>query len=268
VIVGLDAPAALAGACGGGPAEQAAPSAVERARAYLEVHLEEADAPTQVLAARLAERHGVGGFERWAATGGDRLAAPEPVDGPYARAWARLTDPGLTLRREELEALPRDRPVDVVSWVVATALHCDTPGFPADWADTARRALAEDPEAGYVTTHVGLGLVALAERGCDPPGASQLRRDTVAALRAALAGADRADDLSLERVAVLAELDPGTPVDPAWRERIAAAQRPDGGLAREGPDGGGESDWHTTLLAWWVLQLLEGRGSGRPLFTP
>lgn len=268
----LAGPPGLTLACGGSTPEQAITTPAERARTYLEAHLHEADAPTQILAARLAERHGSVGFERWAATGGRRLAAPGPADGPYARAWARLADPDLTLSREELEALPHDRPIDVMSWVLATALHCDTPAFPTDWVTTARRALASDPEAGYVTTHVGLGLVAMAERGCDVPGASELRRDTVVALRSALAGADRPDDLSLERVVVLAELDPGAPVDPGWRARIEAAQRPDGGLAREGPDAGGQSDWHTTLLAWWVLQVLDDGAAGepgrRPLFVP
>jgi len=266
-LLALAVLAAAGGGCGG-DATGPAPGPAERAAAFLEAHLDQADAPTQVLAARLGERHGVGGFERWGDTGRVRLAAPTPVDGRYAPAWSRLVDPAATVPPGTLDALPHTEPLERISWVPATALHCDTPAFPADWVATARRALDDDPEAGYVSTHLGLGLVALAELGCDPPGAAELRRDTVAALRSALAGTDRVDDLTLERVVVLAELDPATPVDPVWGERIAVAQRPDGGFGRNGPDDPAGSDWHTTLLAWWVLALLDGRGSDRPLFRP
>lgn len=243
--------------------------AIDGARRFLQQSATTADAPTELMLGNLAQRYGYADLARFrdraTAKFAGRTAFP---DGGFShiskadleRLYARLADRGATLEPGWASSLAHDTFPERAWWLFGSALHCDTPGFPAEFEQVARSSLTDPlPEADgsrnlngvLQATHLGLGLLAMRELGCAPPWLAGLEADTAETLAARLRAEPLVDDFSLEMIAVLYELGRADLVPESWIAQSLAAQLPDGSFAVHGTEHTGS--WHSTLYALWVL---------------
>lgn len=224
-------------------------AAVARGLAWFASEVEEVDPGWANLFGYLHRRFGV---EAFSARGEPLHEVPDGRTRPgLAAVYRRLVDPAAAVPKRVIADLPT-----AVDRITASALHCDRIPLPPDWPEILDRATAK---GGYALTHGALAAQWTLENGClDWPELAAVQRRQVDALAALLSDRDGLEalvrtptDLAAEALAMLHYLGARARVAPAWVDRLAAAQRPDGGwpLHPAAP----RSDPHPTALALWVL---------------
>lgn len=251
---------------------------IDVAASYLNSNLQNADGATMILAGNLGKRYGIDLLTPWIGRGTTAIreaAAKEQSEGDpsFATAFIRMIDPGWAASPAMLTKLPHSDIFDAIQWLTTTALHCDAPGFPTNWAATATDLATADAAGtvkgdfqGYLETHAAFAIVITAERGCTPPGVEQLRSQLIDSMSTTLRATERVTDLHMEQIAILHELGRSDLVDAAWFTRILQAQQPDGGWLRE--PNMRTTDWHPTLLAIWALSTYRDPNASGPLMHP
>lgn len=138
---------------------------------------------------------------------------------------------------------------DARAQVMFPALYCDQrPISPSFYA----RVFWDSVRGGYDLTHAVLALEWARENGCITGERewAALREEQIRRMLAETEREAGDDDLFFERLAFLFYVGAGEWVKPDWVERVAKAQRTDGGW---GQVLGEDSNDHASFLAFWVL---------------
>jgi hypothetical protein len=217
----------------------------DRALDYFANDVTRSDASWGYLLPYLSRRYGV----TVALADGDSQAATPP-------GYERLVDPYATTSRADIAALAS--PVDRI---LTTALHCDRLGVPDGWLTTLSDA---SDRGGYALTHAVLATGWTVENGClssvDTGPLRARQRETLLQLIDSLDDLARSDeraaDVWLEALALLAYLPGGGEAPRAARERLLVLQQADGGWP-EHPDATRSSPHASAFALWALLEWLD-----------
>ncbi|MGZ6929038.1 MAG: hypothetical protein ACXVK4_00780 [Acidimicrobiia bacterium] len=143
---------------------------------------------------------------------------------------------------------------------IAAAQYCR----PSDAASLLAQVRRVAAAGGYSLTHAAIAFEIGWERRCVDGGAAARARDAlVTAMVHDLSESGAVNDLTMERVAMLAML--GAPLPVRSVRSIAAAQGADASWV---DPTGRVPEWHPTMLGTWVLSAAAGMGAPVPFVAP
>jgi hypothetical protein len=185
----------------------------------------------------------------------DQILAQGSSEASRMRVFRRIADHDNPLLVGDYQALTAD-----VDFVTVPALYCDQVGLSAGYPVVLETAKSR---GDYLLTHALLAWIWLQENGCEVSLPSSFIQDLYRA-NAALIGEDLVvDDLKLEAAAFLYLAGQGARVEDAFVDRVVAVQNDDGGwpVSSVKP---GDSSWHSTILALFVLLHVEHPANSYP----
>ena len=174
----------------------------------------------------------------------DQKLSENPDNAPLLRVFRRIADHDNVLQDGDMQSV-----VDDYDRLTVPALYCDRDGLSLNYPTLLYTAVNKGE---YMLTHALLALVWIQENGCESP-LPQGHISAVYTATAALINSDEVvTDLELEAAAFLYLAGQGALVDDTFIDNIIATQNNDGGW-RQSSAASGESGWHPTILALFVL---------------
>lgn len=250
----------------------ASTAAIAKAVPTIVAQVDQIDAPTLLVASNIGATYGIPELAALRSKAIEKFAAEPDISQLMlyltAPMYRRMVYPDAPVTAGDIALLPTTDSPSRTQWVWSTAFACDSPAFPADWSQQVRDMMAKEQRGGYTASHAGLGLASLLERGCTLPDADALRADIVAKVQSFLPTPFVANDNALEAAVVLQLLGRSDLVTPEWITKTLDAQLPDGSWSRKatGSDDR-QGDWHTTLLAVWLLEAARNPQATGPFFS-
>jgi hypothetical protein len=174
----------------------------------------------------------------------DQKLTEHPTDEPLLRVFRRIADHNNVLEYGDLGAVDYD-----VDRITVPALYCDREALSFNYP-TMLYSARNDGE--YMLTHVLLALVWIQENGCAMPVPASFINGVYSATAALVNTDSVVTDLELEAAAFLYLAGQDALVDSVFVERVIATQKSDGGWLLAS-DLQGESVWHSTILALFIL---------------
>lgn len=252
--------------------DEAVSKAITEAVPTIVAQADKIDAPTLLVASNIGATYGIPELAALRGKAIEKFAAEPDISALVlyltAPMYRRMVYPDAPVTAGDIALLPTTDSPSRTQWVWSTAFACDSPAFPADWSQQVRDMMAKEQRGGYTASHAGLGLASLLERGCTLPDADALRADIVAKVQSFLPTPFVANDNALEAAVVLQLLGRSDLVTPEWITKTLDAQLPDGSWSRKatGSDDR-QGDWHTTLLAVWLLEAARNPQATGPFFS-
>jgi len=175
----------------------------------------------------------------------DQILATLPDKAPLMRLFRRIADYDNPLQAWDLQEVTED-----TDRVTIFALYCDQLGL----SDTDYQSMLEQATSlgDYMLTHALLACIWIKENGCEVPLPDGFMENIYHANAALINDDSVVDDLELEAVVFLYLAGQGALVDPAFIDRVIAAQNYDGGWSLSS-DTPGDSDWHASVLGLLLL---------------
>jgi hypothetical protein len=178
----------------------------------------------------------------------DQILAMSQDKAPLMRLFRRIADHNNPLQTWDLEAVSED-----VDYLTIPALYCDQLGLPNNYQSMLKHAM---DVGDYMLTHALLACIWIQENGCEVP-LPDSSIENIYNANAALINDDAVvGDRELEAATFLYLAGQGALVNPAFINRVIAAQNYDGGWLFSS-NTSGDSNWHPTVLALLLLLHIE-----------
>ncbi len=229
--------------------------AIDRAIAYLDDPAVRNDYYVLNVLDFLERRYELGVWEDVPERYAEYHAALERID-PQKELFRRLIEPDYVATPEQLAAAE-----EIVDQVTTAALYCPDHPLPPDMAARLRRLAVN---GRYHLTHAGMAIQWLRENGCEAD-VDSIESYVVDLMASGIRSGDATSDLEIERAAFLHYMGHADRVPSGFAGDLIRRQNGDGGWPIEAS---GESNWHPTFLAVWILLEVDGRGNGAPMIVP
>ena len=174
----------------------------------------------------------------------DHAITARPEEAHVLRLFGRVMDHSSPLNPPDLERVSTD-----FDPVTARALHCDRLELGTDYVSLLINAVSQ---GGYALTHAALAWAWLQENRCTLAIPPNFEMRLVTGMAAMIDLDDPVTDREIEAAAILHALGYGNYISEAFVDQVLAAQQPGGGF-RMSSTSEGKPNWHTSVLAFWLL---------------